>query len=143
MWWKNNLVKHENVSKHENDCEQNFLLFFMFLLMTKFVKKSHILGRIYFLFLKNVLKQSWDTLNIKFGSQWKNQKSSYQVRQILAIFSNLIALILDQYSVKGLSYQNCQINYVWRSLGQVKIKNSFPEKISYKIFETNSSFHLK
>ena len=29
-------------------------------------------------------------------------KSSYEVRQILAIFTNLIALILGQHSVKGL-----------------------------------------
>ena len=62
--------------------------------ITKFVKKSHIYARIYFIFLKTVLKQTWNCFNTKFGPQWKDQKSSYQVRQILVIFSNLIALIL-------------------------------------------------
>ena len=28
-------------------------------------------------------------------------------------------------------------------LGRVRIKKAFPETISYKIFETNSSFHEK
>ena len=41
--WKKNLAKHWKVSKYyETDCLQNFLLLFMFLLTTKFVKNSHI-----------------------------------------------------------------------------------------------------
>ena len=74
----------------------------MYWLMAKFVKKGHVLGRIYFIFLKNILKQSWDTFNTKFGPQWKDQKSSYQVRQILAIFSNLTAIFLVWNSLNGL-----------------------------------------
>ena len=43
LWWKENLVKHEKVSKYyEIDCLQNFLFLFMPLLTIKFVKKSHI-----------------------------------------------------------------------------------------------------
>ena len=30
-----------------------------------------------------------------------------------------------------------------RAMGQVKIKNRFSETIKWKIFETNSSFHMK
>ena len=30
-----------------------------------------------------------------------------------------------------------------KGVGRVRIKKSFPEKIIYKIFETNSSFHVK
>ena len=66
----------------------------MSLLTAKFVKNSHILARIYFIFLKNVLKQTWNFFNIKFRPQWKDRKSSYQVREILGLFYNFIALIL-------------------------------------------------
>ena len=40
---------------------------FMSLSITKFVKKSAIYARIYFIFLKNVLKQTWNSFNTKFG----------------------------------------------------------------------------
>ena len=54
-----NLVKHQKVSKYyENDYLQNVLSLFMFLLTAKFVKNSHIWGGIYFIILKNVLKQT-------------------------------------------------------------------------------------
>ena len=66
----------------------------MALLTAKFVKNSHIWPRIYFIFLKNVLKESWNSFNTKFQPQWKARKTSYQVRQILALFFYLIALIL-------------------------------------------------
>ena len=43
LWRKENLVKHQKVSKYyETDCLQNFLFFCMFLLTTKIVKNSHI-----------------------------------------------------------------------------------------------------
>ena len=51
--WKEKLLKLKGVSKYyENDCLQNFPLHFMSLLEAKFVENSHILARIYFLFLK-------------------------------------------------------------------------------------------
>ena len=57
LWWKENLIKHEKILKYyENDCLQNFLMLFMYLLIAKFAKKSHIYARIYFISLKNVLK---------------------------------------------------------------------------------------
>ena len=70
LWRKENLVKHRKVSKYyETDCLQNFLLLFMFLLTTKFVKNSHIQARVFFIFLKNVSKQSCDSFNTKFQPQ--------------------------------------------------------------------------
>ena len=37
------MVEHQKFSKYyETDCLQDFLLFFMFLLTTQFVKNSHI-----------------------------------------------------------------------------------------------------
>ena len=41
-----------------------------------------------------VADQAWKSFNTKFEPQWKDGKSSYQVRQILALFCNLVALIL-------------------------------------------------
>ena len=57
LWWKETLVKDQKVSKYyENDCLQNLFLLFMSLLTARTVKSSHIQARIYFIFLKNVLK---------------------------------------------------------------------------------------
>ena len=40
MWWKENLVKHQKVSKYYNhDCPQNFILLFMPSLKVPIVKK--------------------------------------------------------------------------------------------------------
>ena len=49
LWWKENLAKHEKVSKnYENDCQQNFILLLMSLLRAAIVKKCHFLARTYF-----------------------------------------------------------------------------------------------
>ena len=103
LWWTENLVKLQQVSKYdEKDCLQIFLLLLMSLLETKFVKNSHILGKIYLIFLKNVLKQTRNSFNTKFQAQWKACSSSYQLKQILAVFLDLISLILCQSSVEVL-----------------------------------------
>ena len=60
----------------------------MSLLTTLIVKNSHIFAGIYFIFQKNVLDQTWNTFDTKIEYQWKDRETSYQVRQILALFSN-------------------------------------------------------
>ena len=66
LWWKKNLVKHQIVSKYyENEYLQNYILLFMSLLTIKSIKNSHIKARIYFTFLKNILKQICNALNTK------------------------------------------------------------------------------
>ena len=72
----------------------SFLLLFMYLLTARFVKSSHIQARILFVFLKNDLKQTLNSFNIKFQPHSKYQKSSCEVSQNLALFCNSIALIL-------------------------------------------------
>ena len=63
----------------------------MSFLIAKFVRNGHISARIYFIFIKNLLKQTWNCFNTKFGGQRKNGKGIYQWSlQILAIFSKLI-----------------------------------------------------
>ena len=64
------------------------------LLTINFVKYSNILRRIFLIFLTNILKQTWNSFNTNFQYHWKDQKSSYQVRLILGLFSHLIAVIL-------------------------------------------------
>ena len=61
--------------------------------------------RIYFILLRNILKQSWKSFNIKFQPQWQDRIIIYQVRQFLALFCNLIALILGLKCVKGVELQ--------------------------------------
>ena len=58
-------------------------------------------------------------------------------------FSNLIAQTLGSNSVKDLRVTKVvkviKLGGVWHEL----IKKRFPETINQKIFETNSSFHVK
>ena len=96
-------MKHQRVGKYyENDCVQNFNFYFKSLLTAQFVRNSGILGRIYFIFLKNVLKETGNTFNTKFRLQWKDWKSSFQVREILALSWNSISLTTRQNSVRSL-----------------------------------------
>ena len=127
LWWKENLIKHLKVSKYyEKDCLQNFLLLFLLLLTAKLVKNGHIQARIYVIFLKNALKQTWNSFNTKFRRQWQDRESVYQVMENLSFLCNLIGLILRQDSVKD-----------------VGAKKMFTETIIHNIFQTNSSFHVK
>ena len=52
------------------------------------------LAAIYLIFLENVLEQTRRPLKTEFGPQQKYRKKSYQLRQNLALFCNLVALIL-------------------------------------------------
>ena len=67
----------------------------MFLLTSNFVKNNHIQVEILYIFLKTVLKKTWNTFNTKFPSEWKDWKRSYRVMEAVAVFCNLIALTLD------------------------------------------------
>ena len=73
----------------------------------------------------------------------RQNKASYQIRQILELFCHVNALILDQNSVKdlGVTKQVKEIKFeeVWSEL---ESKKKFPETKNYKISETNSNFHL-
>ena len=128
LWWKENLVKHWKVSKYyETDCLQNFLSLFMFLLTAKSVKKSHILARMFFIFLKKVLKQTWNSFSTKFQPQWKDWKSSYQARQILGLFCHLMALILGWNSVKGFR--------VTKNVKEINFEGAWGESESKKSYQ--------
>ena len=128
LWWTENLGKLQQVSKYdEKDCLQIFLLLFMSLLPTKFVKNSHIWGKIYLIFLKNVLKQTRNSFNTKFQAHWKACSSSYQLKQILAAFFDLISLILGQSSVEVLG-----VNEIVK---EIKFEGVLDKLKSKKIFQ--------
>ena len=137
LWWKENLLNHQKVSKYyEHDCLQSFFPLFMSLSTASVVKNSHILAGIYFIFLKNVLDQAWKVFNAKFGPQQKDRGSSYQVRQILALFYKLVAPILGFKCVKDLRFA--------KVIKQIKFEGVWGKlKVFHKIFEKSSSFHVK
>ena len=68
------------------DCLQNFLSHFMQLLLLK-----RAIARLKYTlpFLKNAVDQTWNHFHFKSGPQWKDQKSSCQVKQILPLFRKL------------------------------------------------------
>ena len=81
-------------------------------------------------FQKNIADQTWKAFNTKFGTHWKDQESSTWVRQILALFCILLALILDWNCVKGLR--------VIKIVKQIKF-----EGIWGKLEAKNCSFYVK
>ena len=45
-------------------------------------------------FSKNILDQTRNSRNTKFGPQWKDRKRSYHVKQMLTLFCKIDTLIL-------------------------------------------------
>ena len=66
----------------------------MLLVTSKFVQKSNIYARNFFILIKNVLNQTRTAFITKYRCQLKYRKSSYQGREAFAIFCHLIALTL-------------------------------------------------
>ena len=87
FWSKKNLVKHQKASKYcDQDCQKNFLLHFMSLLAAPIFKNSYVWLKFILSFSENILDQTSKAFNTKFGPQWKDKKSSYQLKQILQLF---------------------------------------------------------
>ena len=124
---KKKLVKYQKVSQcYVHNCLRNFLLVFTFLLTALIVKNSLILAEIYLIFLKTILDQTSKSLDTKFGPQWKDRSSSCQVWKNLALFSNLVGLILSWNWVKNLIVTGIveKMNFEG-TLGKVEAKNCF------------------
>ena len=128
-WWKENLVKHQNVPiYYEKWLPAKFSLAFCVFIKRSICLNESCLGQnlLYLIFLKNVLISSWKSFNFKFQPQWKDLKSSYKVRQSLAPFCHLNSLILGQSSVKGLRFikndKEIKFEGVWR---EIESKQSF------------------
>ena len=101
LWWKKSLVKYQKVLKYYvHDCLQNFLLLLMFLLTAPMLKTV-----IFWLeFTLFFWKTSWSKLKSLLipNLDLSEKIGSHQVRQDLALFNNLLALILNWNCVKSL-----------------------------------------
>ena len=127
MCWNENLVKHRKVPKYyENDCLQIFLLISMFLLTTNFVKKSHIYAGIFFTFSKGGLNQTWNAFNTTFLHQWKDWKSSYQVREAFTVFF--------QFNCSNFRLKQCQRLGFIKIVEEIKFEGFLDELESKKSF---------
>ena len=145
LWWKENLLIYQNVSKYyEHGCLQNFLSFSMSFLTAFIVKNSYILAGVYFIFLKKHRLLNLKGFQYQIWTSVKSWESISQVRQILALFCISVALILSWNCVKGLRVPNFdkQIKFegIW---GRVRSKKLFAERTTHKILETNSSFYVE
>ena len=110
----------------------------------QWLKRVIVLDEIYFIFLGNVIHQTSKAFNSKFGAQRKNSKSSSQVKQIFALFCQLVALISGQNCIKVLrvtkSVKQIKFEGAWWSL---KSKILFVEAILAKMPQSNCSFSVK
>ena len=104
LWWHENFVSHQNVSKdYGQDCLKFFFFAFYFLISSfNCLKHSSFLTEFYFILLENVIHQTSKAFNIKFGPQWKDRRSSSEVKQIFVLFCQLLALILGSNCIKPL-----------------------------------------
>ena len=81
-----------------------------------------------------MLKQTWDSFNAKFQTQWKDRESSYHVRIILGLFCHSIALILGWNSVKDLR--------VTKNVKEIKFEGVWGELKSKKVSRDNISQNI-
>ena len=73
----------------------NFLLLLMSLLRAPIVLKKFIFCLEFTLSFSKHPRSNLTGFNNKFGCQWKDQRSSNKVRQILAHFYKIVAVIVD------------------------------------------------
>ena len=117
---------------------------FLCLLTALIVKNSHILIGIYFIFLKKRPRPNLKGFQYQTWTSVKRSESSYQVNQNFTTFLQITGSNFNlKLCQRPKSYENVPKNHIWRGLWRARIKKLFPETIIYKIFETNSSFHVK
>ena len=142
MWGKEKLVKYQQFSNYcVHHCLLNFLSIYRSL-STASIVKTVILAVIYFIFLKkNILDQTWKPFETKFWPQRKDWKRIYEVRQNLELFCNLVALIVGQNCVKGITVIKFlkKTTKKTRGLEIVSTNTMFPETTKDKTFEKNSN----
>ena len=136
FWCNDIFVKHEKVWKYyETHCVEKVIFLFMLLWTPIFVENSNISATIFFIFLKNLLKQTWNSFDTKFQLQGKDLRSNYQVKENFRNFCQLVIMVLGQNNVKGLKFTKClKKNYDWRGLELEKIKKKVSRENNSQIF---------
>ena len=66
----------------------------MYVVTAPIVKNSNFSAEMNFNFLKKRPGPNWKVFLYQIWTQWRDRKSSYQVRQNLALFYKLVALTL-------------------------------------------------
>ena len=84
------------------DSLKNFCLLFLSLLTAQIGESRRVYARTYFIFSKNILKETWKSFNTKVQLQQKDGNSSYQGRETLAFSYKFFALILRRKFMKWL-----------------------------------------
>ena len=102
-----------------------------------FLFMSLLRAGIYFMFLKNVLKQSWKSFNTKFRLQWKELASK-------ANFSTFLLLSCSNFKLKlckrHWSDWKFQWNHVWRCLRWSELKHCSQRRSFTKYFRQTLVF---
>ena len=81
---------------------------------------------------------------MQFGPQWENQRSSYQVREILEFFfGNYMLKFYSKFVSKALHFQRFSKKSNLKDLRPVRSKKMFPETIIHKMLEKKSIFYVK
>ena len=142
---KGTFEKNQKFSKYDHDSLQSCRLFFIIcLLVAPIVKSSHIFTGIYFFFLKESPRPNSKALQYQIYTSMKRSKKQLSSK---ANFSSLLQVSCFNCWLKlcsrPYSYQNCEANQDWRGLGRVRSKDLVSERTVDKMFETNSSVHIK
>ena len=86
------------------------------------------------------IHEATNTYQFIINNHSKYYVSKYYEHYCLQISCSNFRLKLCQWFK---SYDNCQTNHIWKGLDWVSSKKSFPEANIHKIFEVNSTFHVK
>ena len=146
LWWKEHLKKYQKFSKYyDHDSLQSCHLFFIIcLLVAPIVKSSHIFTGIYFIFFKKSPRPNSKALQYQIYTSMKRSKKQLSSK---ANFSSFLQVSCFNCWLKlcsrPYSYQNCEANQDWWDLGRVRSKDLVSERTVDKMFETNSSVHIK
>ena len=132
LWWKESLVKHQNVSKYyEQYCLKNFILLFMSLLTAWIVKNSDIFAGIYFIFLKINHRSNLKDFRYPIWTSVTRLEKKLWSKKILVFFANYYSL-LGQNCVKGL-----RVPKIW---GELEAKQCFQRESCTKYLRQTLGF---
>ena len=118
---------------YDHDCLPNF---FRSLLTTRVVKNSHILTTTYFTFPQKRRWRNLKSFTTKFRIRSKDRKSNYELRPILVLFCNFVALVLGSSCVKGLIITKFVKQIKFEETWGWKESKNFAETIMAKLFQT-------
>ena len=88
----------------------------------------------YFIFLKNVLKQTWNSFNAKFQPQWKDSEKQFPS---IANFSNFLEL-----NCSNVGLQQCESLSVTKIVKKKKIEGIWGKLDSKKVSRNNNSQNI-